>query len=628
MSEVRHAIKDDRWHVLNRTGMYLGSTVQTKKLEYLIVDNQFKQVEVLYVPALVKMTNEIIDNAVDILKDETKGTIKVIMDSDKNLISVSDSGSGIPIKDIQNLDGSNILIPRACWSMAKSGSNFNDDEKDADTIGTNGVGSFCTNVLSTKFIGITNDGNKLYKGSWSNNCDPESYKESITEAKGNRGTIVEFNPDLEKLGIQKFDDDTMKVIHQRLINLSISYPNIKFYFNKKQIKMDFKQFMKLFGEYGNIYEDESGKYSYGVFPSTSGDFETFSIINGLNIKDGTHIDYLLKYVIQEIKDKLPKKYKIISTGDIKNKLKIIFIGRHFPKIQWEGQTKETLGNSNRDIRSYLGENWKELLPKVAKNKEIIGPITFLHEAKIDAEARKAAASLDKENRKRNVEKFKVASKQKIFFVLTEGDSADKGIIKALGREYFSFLPLKGVVLNVETNSLQKVIKNEEYQNIMNVLNLKFSDINSAKDMSHEYIVITTDADVDGSHIQGLLFGFFKKFIPDSFDLGKILILRTPIKVAKDKKENMVAAFLDEIEYQNFIEKNKDKYTIEYKKGLGSLSPKEYVEFFKLRPFEECLLKVEYTDDDLQKMNKWLSDDSDFRKDMIQARITEFNVDNI
>lgn len=625
----RHAIKDDRWHVLNRTGMYLGSTVQTECSEYLIIDSEFKQVNVRYVPALVKMVNEIIDNSVDILKTYKTGKITVVMNADKNQIMVSDNGKGIPVKDIVNLDGSHILVPKACWSIAKSGSNFNDDEEDASTIGTNGVGSFCTNVMSSKFVGITDDGVKKYSGTWEDNCNPKKYIETIKDSSGKKGTSVYFEPDLSKLGISSFDDDTMKIIRQRLINLAIAYPSIIFSFNGEKISYTQEKFMLLLGSNGNIYKDKTGKYSYAVFPSVSGDFETFSIVNGLNIKSGTHIEYLLKYIITEIKEKLPKKYDKISVGDIKNKLKIVFIGRDFPKIQWSGQTKEIVGNSNKDIRSYLGEEWKNLLVDISKNKEIIEPITFLHAAKLDADARKEAANADRENKKSKVLKLRLASKLKKYFVLTEGDSALKGIIKALGRDDKSYLPLRGVVANPYINSIQKIIGNAEYKDIMNGLNIQFSKENSCLNMSHEYIVIATDADVDGAHIQGLLLGYFYKFIPDIFKHGKILILRTPIKVAKDNKEKMVAAFITEQEYTDFMKiKSNHKYTIEYKKGLGSLNPKEYEQFFELRPFEECLVQIDYSEEDLALMVKWLEDDADFRKDGIQKRIKEFDIGSI
>jgi DNA gyrase/topoisomerase IV subunit B len=627
----RHMIKDDKWHILNRPGMYVGSITESKYQEYLIVNGVMQQVELFYSPALVKIINEVIDNSVDILKNSKGGKLSV--DLSQNSIKVSDNGSGIPVELIEDLDGTHILTPKAMWGKAKAGSNFNGDALDATTIGTNGVGSFCTNVLSTKFIGTTCDGKKEYIGTWSSSCEDndgtweviDSDYTEVINTKTVSGTSVYFEPNFKRFGLQGFSADIARVIQQRLINLSIVYPNITFSFNGKDIKFTRKEFMAMIGQDGNIYEDEH--YVIGVFPSTTDDFSCFSIVNGLNLKGGSHIEYVLKYVQNEIKDKLPKKFEDIKPGDIKNKLKIVFIGNEFPELEWEGQTKESIKNPDRQIRAYLGEDWKDILPKIAKNKAIIEPITFLYAAKIDAEEKRAAKDADKELKKIKVLKLRHASKTKKFLSLTEGDSALKGIIKALGREVIGYLPLRGVVANVMTNKLSSIMANAEYKDIMNTLGLKFSDKNTCKDMLYEYVVITTDADVDGSHIQGLLLGFFYKFVPDIFTHKKILILRTPIKVAKDAKENMVAAFLDEGEYQAFIKvKANEKYTVEYKKGLGSLNPKEYEQFFKLRPFNECLVEINYTEDDFALMEKWLFDDADFRKEKIQERIKDYNID--
>ena len=625
--KVRHAIKDDRWWVLNRPASFIGAITMGDHDEYILDTNSKKLVKerLSYVPALVKIINEIIDNAVDILKNQKrKATIDVRISN--KAVQVTDNGEGIPIKMIPDLQGNDIIIPKSCWGLAKAGSNFNDDELDATTIGTNGVGSYACNVWSTVFTGRTCDGKKEYTGTWRNN-DTE-YNESIKDApSAKKGTTVYFEPDLKRFGLTELDDTVVKVIRQRIINLSILYKNIAFTFNKEKIKYSTQEFMKFVGENGNIYETE--KYSIGVFPSDTDDFEIFSLINGLNITSGTHIDYVLKYVQTEIKEKLPKKFNKIKPGDIKNKLKIVFIGNEFPTIIWDGQTKEKIKNSDKDIRLYLGDDWKEILPKIAKNKNIIEPITFLHAAKLDAEEKKLAANADKILKKSKVLKVRHASKEKRYLMLTEGDSALKGIIKALGRSLNGFFPLRGVVANPYTNNIQKIIANAEYKDLMTILGLKFSEDNTCLKMNYQYVVLTTDADVDGAHIQGLLMGFFYKFVPDIFEHKKILILRTPIKVAKDKKENMVAAFITEQEYNDFMKiKSNHKYSIEYKKGLGSLNPKEYSQFFTIRPFEECLVELDYSQSDLEKMVKWLEDDANFRKNKIQNRIKEFDIGNI
>jgi len=624
----RHSMKTDQDWVLSRPASFIGAITEGIHEEYILDENikKFVKTEISYVPALVKIINEIIDNSVDAPRGNKK--LKIDITINGKTITCKDNGVGIPIDFIKDLDGQDIIIPKACWGKMKSGSNYNDDEEDATTIGTNGVGSFACNVWSTSFIGKTCDGKQQYIGTWKNNA--MDYTEVITKKNCNSGTIVEFIPDLERFGIQgDIPNSIYQVIKQRLINLSATFKDITFSFNKEVLQYTNEQFLSFLGDNGNMYTTD--KYSIAIFPSTSGDFECFSIINGLNLKGGTHIDYILKYMVSGIKDKLPKKFDSIKPGDIKTKLKIVIIGNSFPTIVWDGQTKEKIKNSDKDIRIYLGDDWKEMIPKVASNKDIIEPITFLHQAKIDAEEKRAAADADKEVKKSKVLKFRPATKSKTYLSVVEGDSALKGIIKALTREHIGYLPLRGVVINVNTSNMSKIVSNKEFKDLMNVLGLKFNAKNNCLEMVYDYIVIMTDADVDGQHIQGLLQGFFAKFIPNIFAEKRLLVLKTPIKVAKDKKENMVAAFLNEDEYKEFISKKTNtKYDIEYKKGLGSMNPKEYEQFFKLRPFETCLQVITYEDEiELDTMSLWLDDDADVRKEKMQNRLKNgFDIDAI
>ncbi len=624
MSEIKHAIKDDRWHILNRPGMYIGSVSAAKKLEYMVSSGKIQEESIVYVPALIKMGNEIIDNSIDILKNLKNGKIDIIVT--KNSITTKDNGPGIPLDTIKDLNDKDVLIPYSCWGLAKSGSNFGDDEDTKTTIGTNGVGSYCTNVHSDEFTGITRNGTQIYTGKWSNNA--LEYKEEIISKKCTPGTEVVFKPKLSTFNIQEIDDSHKRIIHQRLLNLSVVYPNISFTFNGKAIKLNRKQYLKLFNDEGEIFEDTTGKYAIGVFPNRSDDFKQFSIINGLNIKSGNHIDYLLDYIIEEIKEKLPKKFEGIKPGDIKNKLQIVMIGANFPEIQWEGQTKETIGNSNKDVRNYLGEEWKPFVTRIANNKTIQEEITFLYQAKLDAEEKKNAANADKELKKVKVLKLRKASKWNKIFILTEGDSALKGIIKALGREYHAFYPMKGVGLNVETNKNSKIITNAEYKDIMSALGFTFAGPNSCLNMNYNYVAIAADADVDGSHITGLILAFFKKYCPDIFTHKRLLILRTPIKVAKDKKENMVKAFLTEEEYKAY--KRPKNVDIEYKKGLGSMNDKEYKQFFSLRPLNDCLCTIDCKEDDFGTMQSWVAEDTDYRKEKIQELMAsgQFDLDTL
>lgn len=632
MSEVRHKIKDSRWHVLNKPNVYIGSIQECLHSEYLIENGKMSREELVIIPALVKLGNEVLDNSVDILAKSKNGIIE--FDVDDKSIRVKDNGVGMPITTIKDLDGSDILLPRAMWGKAMAGSNFNGDANDATTIGTNGVGSYCANVWSTKFIGKSCDGKQLYVGEWENN--DTIYREKITSAQNSQtGCEVYFEPDLDRFKIDKIDASHHDIFRQRIINLSFLFNNITFKFNGKIIKWTKEDYIKTFTPEGTSYEMfECDNYSIVVMNSRIDSFETFSIMNGLNIKKGTHIDYVQKKVNKAIFDSLPKKLRYnkenntigIKEGDIKNKLQILVFGKNFPEIQWSGQTKEEIGNSNLELQLYYGDEWEKKLPKqVAKNEDIIKSITFLHEAKIAVEEKKQKKDADRAIKKNKALKLRDAAERYDFLALTEGDSALNGIISALGRDFIGFLPLKGVVLNVYSNDIIRVLHNQEYKDIMTALNLNFSTKiqEIASQIKYKNLVLMTDADHDGSHIQGLLIGFIQKFMPDLFSQGRIYRFLTPIKVAKDKKDKMVYAFLNEAEYEKAgKEKKLDKLEIEHKKGLGSLSPKEYKEFFGLRSFEECLEKLMVPDMDFSLLKDWLEDDTNFRKEQILKEVKE------
>ena len=586
--ESRHTIKDDKWHILNRPAMYVGSITSSDYQEYIIRDNKMDLVTLNYSPALAKIINEIIDNSVDILQRVKKGKIDVIMTN--NSIQVTDNGSGIPIEYITDLDGSHVLTPQAMWGKAKAGSNFIGDDIDATTIGTNGVGSFCTNVLSKKFIGITCDGKKIYKGTWLNNCG--DYHEDKIEDNKKNGTTVYFEPDLHRFKLSEINKDMFILIKQRLINLSIINPHIEFTFNNEKIKMDRNTFVKMLGNNGNIYEEE--KYIIAIYPSTTDDFSSFSILNGLNLKSGSHINYILKQVQDAIIESLPKKYDGIKPGDVKNKLKIIFIGKEFPELEWEGQTKESIKNPDRQIKEYLGDNWKVILKEIIKNKSILDPILFLYNAKMNAEDMKKVKELDKLIKKRNVEKYKPAFKKKVGLFISEGDSAIDSVCSNIGRDFYGFLPTSGVPINALEEKTSTIQESDKFKDLATVLGIEFT---KPKDQyEYEEIILAMDADYDGIHIIGLYLAFFYRYLPYYLFNKKIFIFRTPVAMLKDKNEKTVEVFLTQQELNKYLEKPNSKYNYEIKKGLGSLSSVEWDDFFKLKKLQDVLEPVIAKDD--------------------------------
>ena len=615
----RHSIKDDRWHILNRTNMYLGSTVSDYYNEYILEDNKIEYKKLKYTPALVKMINEIIDNSVDALKSKKSGKINVEIDKCK--VSVSDNGDGIPVEYIKGLDGKEILIPFACWGLSKAGSNFNDDDIDKTTIGTNGVGSFCANVLSKEFIGVTCDGKKSYKIWWKNNAG-DVIEETVSNKK-TKGTKVIFEPDSTRLDYDTISLDVKLVIKQRLINLSSVYPKITFTFNKEVIKYTREDLVKMLGTNMELYEED--KFSIAVIENNENEFKCFTLMNGLNMKGGSHIDYILKKVVKAIQDKLPKKYNNIKYGDIKNKIKIAFIGNDFSNIKFETQTKETLKNSDKEISNYLGDEWVKIVDKILKNKNMLINITSYYDALIDAEAKKALKGLVKTKGRIKIEKYKPAINENKYLMVSEGLSAGGAILTALGRDNIGAYPLKGKPLNCMKCTIQKVKSNQEIKDIIEILGVDLS----SKDLTdfkprYDNILCATDADVDGANITMLILTFFMKYYPEFIKQNRFKMLKTPVIIAY-KKDKPYKYFFNLEEFQEF-EKTKEKgIEYKYKKGLASITEIEYEWLFK-NGLDNFIEDMEWSDDLPEVMELWMGKDPTERKKILLGQ--EFDLFNV
>jgi DNA gyrase subunit B len=180
-------------------------------------------------------------------------------------------------------------------------------------------------------------------------------------------------------------------------------------------------------------------------------------------------------------------------------------------------------------------------------------------------------------------------------------------------------------MNALTNPMSKITANNEFKELMRTLGLTFSKDNTAAKMTHENIVIMTDQDVDGAHIKGLWFAFFQRFVPDIFEHGKLWILDTPIKVAKNAKEELIRPFFTEQEFLAYMKKGNKPSIVEYKKGLGSFNPKEYNDVFEKVKVEDCLYRVLPPDEtDIQLMMNYLDDDSAPRKELIKEYMKDFD----
>lgn len=403
----------DREHILARPSMYIGGVDKVKSTEWIFKDGAMSLEEVEYVPGLLKIINEIIDNSTDVaIKTNFEFANKIEVKITKDSVSVKDNGTGIR----NTLSPTGKYMAELAWGHARAGSNFTDNRTQ---IGMNGIGSFATNCFSTKFTGTSDDGKKRVQLTWVDNAkELKTVKETRSTSQG---VEVEFCPDLERFGLTEIDATHASLIHQRLLNLKLSFPQIDFKFNGKKIAISsFKKFVQALNPSAEILSSEN--YNIAILPNPLDDFQQFSYVNGLKIPDGgTHVDYVTSGIVSRVREKLVKKFKSIKPGDIRNKLFVVVFMTGFPDAKFSSQAKEKITNSAAEIGKFFGDlDFDGLAKRVLKNDSIIDPITEVYKLKEEFKRRQEMKSLNKPKKIKD-EKYLPAIGDPKYLLIVEGE---------------------------------------------------------------------------------------------------------------------------------------------------------------------------------------------------------------
>jgi DNA topoisomerase-2 len=577
MSDREQKIKefkalDDISHVLTVPSRYIGSVNPDTLETYLFKDNKFIFENVSYTPGMLKIIEEILDNSVDAyLNSSDRKPITIKVNITKTSVEISDTGSGIPVvkyKDetgkLPELNGK--YLPELAWGRLKSGGSFKEHRVGS---GTHGEGSSLTNIFSKKFIGTTDDGKHKCKVSCLNNM--RDIKTTTTASSGKSGTTVYFEPDLQRFNLTEITQVHVDLLLQRIINLSISFPALKFYFNGERVLINAKNFINMFSEHG--LAQRSSNTLIGVFPSSNDEFQQYSYVNGLRIKDGgVHIDYIINKLITPIKEKLERKYKNIKPADIKNHLALVVFLNDFANPQFHSQTKDQLRNPISDVSNHISDkiDFDKLVKEILKNDAIINPIIDMFKLKEELKARQELKKVKKIKVKSD--KYMSPIGEQKYLALVEGNSAASGLQSSLGRDGIGYFACRGLPINAYSQSIQKIVQNEEFKTIMSILNMDVSSKESIKNISFNKILIATDSDADGAHLTSMFLGWFKRFGENLFHENKICKLNIPLVLVIDKNEKVIEHFFNLTDF-NIWEKHHSnhKYHIEYWKGLGSIS---------------------------------------------------------
>ena len=582
MSKDNFKLLSDKEHIRLRFAMYGGSK-DLQKTD-VFVDGEFKTLPL--VGGLLKVISEIIDNSIDEhVRTNQEHAKNISIKIENDIIQIEDDGRGIPVTKVETESGS-VFQAQAAFTMARAGSNFDDDNR--DSIGANGVGSAITFVTSEIFEVKSGDGTK--------HVDLRCRDGEVISVKkvssSYKGTIVKFKPDYNFFNLQGLDANHQDMIRHRIESLAIAFPSIRFKFNGRVVRAKFEDF------FGDVIKFSNGRSIFGIKKST-GNFESFSVVNGLSVKDGQHIDTFLDYFIQEFRDTLKRRKKLeISRARLKNHFRVHCVVNGFKALKFDSQTKERITNSTSECKDAIGEyEAKAIVNKLMKDKELIDEICAYTKLQEDLNAKKDLQKLEKKTRIKSDKYFSAVGRTERIFVV-EGDSASGGLIKCLGRKGNAFYALKGVPLNVLEVSHQKFMANKELSELYQIITT----------YPNAEICIATDADADGSRIRGLLILFMHQYFSNHFSDNKVKILNTPLAIGK--KSNQVKEWAYTFAQVNEIS---SKLDVSYVKGLGSWSDKDLKHIIEQEGMDQMLPIVNI--DDASLITNWFSGStSDFRKD--------------
>ena len=565
-------ILSPRDHVRERLGMYLGSS-SVEQIERFLL-GEWKSVK--YVPALSKMIDEIIDNAIDeAIRTNFKFANKIDVKISDNEITISDNGRGIPqdfVEDTQTNE--KVQRPVAAWTRVNAGTSFTDERV---SIGANGVGSACTNFVSKKFVGKTWQNDNLIEIY----CTDGSKNIKIRERKASgSGTKVSFIPDFDLLDVDNLDEhDTIALIEDRLTSLQMAFPEISFSFNGKRIKTDtLNRYVTMFADKdSSSVISKTNDVSFFFCASEDG-FRQNSYVNGVNTRQGgQYVDYIVNGVVDELVSKVKRKYKIdVAKSTIKNGLTFVLFVRNFKNPKFDSQTKERLTSSLGAVKEHFSnsgtKDFEYFAKKIMDSDDIIDPIIEAQLAKKQAADKRAATMAQKKLKKVKVAKHIAATNDDATLALCEGDSAIGYILQVRDPSKIGAFPLRGVVMNTWDMKPNDVLKNKELSELVAILGLDINNPDSVDMMNYKHIATLTDADVDGKKIATLLVGFFYKFWPRLLEEGRVHIIRSPVMISTKGKDEQ---WFFDIESASKFKNETKGYYHRYLKGLGSLTEDEY-----------------------------------------------------
>ena len=564
--------------VRKRPGMYIGST-SSRGLHHLVY--------------------EIVDNAVDEALAGYCDTIEVVINPD-NSVTVTDNGRGIPV-GINHKAG--IPAVEVVFTILHAGGKFGGGGYKVSG-GLHGVGASVVNALSDWLeVDICSDG-KIYRQRYERGktmyplkvvgeCDPEKTGSKITFKPDatifQETTVYDFDILKQRLREMAFLTKGLKIIlrdtreenpQEKTFHYEGGIREFVSYLNRSKTPL-YDDILYFEGEKNNVFVEVALQHNDSYTESV------YSFVNNINTPEGgTHLAGFKNAITKTFNDyarknKLLKDSDVNLTGeDIREGLTAI-ISIKLEEPQFEGQTKQKLGNSeargavdsvvSEQLTYYLEQN-----PAVAK--------TICEKSILAQRAREAARKArELTRRKTALEGMSLPGKladcsdkdpKNCEIYIVEGDSAGGSAKKARSRATQAILPLRGKILNVEKARLDKVYANAEIKAMITAFGTGIHEDFDISKLRYHKIIIMTDADVDGAHIATLLLTFIYRFMPELIKQGYVYLAQPPL-YKLEKNKNVWYAYSDEELDGILREVGRDQNNkIQRYKGLGEMDPDE------------------------------------------------------
>ena len=609
--------------VRKRPGMYIGST-SARGLHHLVY--------------------EIVDNAVDEALAGYCDSIEVTIEQD-NSITVEDDGRGIPV-GMNHKAGVSAL--EVVFTVLHAGGKFGGGGYKVSG-GLHGVGASVVNALSTWLtVEVYNEG-KVYGQSYKRGkvdgpvsvigeCDPEKH-----------GTKVHFLPDPEIFEETVYNYDTLK---QRLRETAFltkglrivlkdtredSIHNHEFHY-AGGIK-EFVQYLNrgkepLYPEVIYCEGNKDGVYvEVALQHNDSFNDSTFSFVNNIITPEGgTHLAGFRNAMTKTFnayarEAKILKDNDAALTGDDIREGLTAIISIKIEEPQFEGQTKQKLGNS--EARAAVEGVMSEQLTYYLEQNPAIAKI-ICEKAVLAKRARDAARKAREATRKTALSVAALPGKladcsdknpENCEIFIVEGDSAGGSAKKARTRATQAILPLRGKILNVEKARIDKIMDNAEIRTMITAFGTGIQEDFDITKLRYNKIIIMTDADVDGAHIDTLMLTFFYRFMPEVIKDGHVYLAMPPLYQVTRNKKNYYAYSDDELN-QILTEIGRDNQNkIQRYKGLGEMDASQLWET-TMDPNTRILKQVKIDEDKLSEMDQTftilMGDDVEPRREFIEA----------